>query len=307
MVATDSWEAQEILQSFQMMAPLMRHLRPTLDENDAKRPRGQHRGHAPDQVVAPPAMNAVLSQLTKLCLQLDSDIQHLKTQDSFVIFMATSSEAILPSMMKEAGKWKIDREAQKTHGSLRQTLTSYLFQELLNRVTQLSKCKPTDPAWKLAVERNLLDSNGCWLYSKWNPSTQSLVVDNRTPIKMDQMINWLTELVEACTDQHWVIRFHSLRSDDVPIVPWRLQVSLRHHEAFRLLQMTCNCQVWQTLGTTFRSHHQLQSPAANQLRLLTGKGQGKGKAKSKPKHRPGQTSGQDVGKPLSETNQGARS
>lgn len=198
-VPTDTPEAQELLQSFQTMAPLMRTLRPPMDESGAKRHRGTGDGNT-NQVQHWLTMVKTVNQSTKLCLQLDSDMQALKGQDSFVIYMATNAEALLPAMTQKAAQWKQEREQRTTQMSLRQAMSQFMFQELLNRAQQLAQAKASDANYKMAVERQILDSNGCWLYHRWDQTSQRLVADNKTPAKTQTMMGWLQELVEASTD-----------------------------------------------------------------------------------------------------------
>eukprot|EP00438_Fugacium_kawagutii_P022872 Skav226468 [mRNA] locus=scaffold1781:166697:172057:+ [translate_table: standard] len=249
-------------------------------ESESKRPRGQAQNHK-EEGHAAQGLQKVLLQMSKLCLQLDRDMQLLKAQDSFVLFMATTQEAILPQLVMRATKWREERVNKQTTMSLRQALSTLMFQELLNRTQALANAKPGERPLQLAQERQLLDSNGCWLYHRWNASSQTLVPDSRPAVKMATMVNWLTELVEMATDSHLITQFHALQSSDQPIVPWRMQISMRHTQAFQLLLQMCHCQVWQTIGVTLRLHHQLASPAANQLKMTLGKGGGKNKGKTK--------------------------
>ena len=90
-----------------------------------------------------------------------------------------------------------------------------------------------------------------------------------------------------------VQRFHALtQNEEAQIVPWKLQLNVRHDAPWDLLQELTYSAIWVLLGTNLKGHNQQMSGLAvhlqNLLRPSQDKGKGKGKGKkNQPDSLPG--------------------
>lgn len=133
-------------------------------------------------------------------------------------------------MLTATSQWRQELADKKTQSTLRFMLGKTLFMELQERVHQLSQSSPSAQAFKIAQDRQLITSDGSWPFHRWDNAKKCLTQDPRTPLSMKEVKGLLDELVEAATNETWIMRFHAMKGGDLTqnqVVPWRLQVSMR--------------------------------------------------------------------------------
>ena len=150
------------------------------------------------------------------------------------------------------------------------------------RLSKIMTCSPRDPLIQALHTTGTLTQDHCWPFLQWDASKGTLVKNEKKPIGMDKMMEHITELVEMATDVTLVQRFGSLNpKTESSVVPWRLQVNLRHDRPWELLVHLTHNSIWSLLGVTFKVHTQGQSKLAKSLQdtLFQNKPKGKGEGK----------------------------
>ena len=165
---------------------------------------------------------------------------------------------------------------------LRQHLYQSLLRDLMNRLSKIMKCQKGDPLIQALHTTGTLTQDYCWPYLKWDAKQNKLVQSEQKPISMDKMMEHVTEMVEAATDVTLVQRFGSLNpKNTAPVIPWRLQVSLRHDRHWELLLQMCHSSIWSLLGVSFKAHTPNQSQLAKTIQAQISPSSSKGKGKGK--------------------------
>ncbi|CAL1139387.1 unnamed protein product [Cladocopium goreaui] len=279
-------EDSEMLETFKMMGPLFkqeRYERPE-DGRESKKIRkdGRKQEESKD--------TQLLMAMGQLLLKVDAEQQALKRQDSWICFMQTEPQALLPSLIQKAAEWKqttkVKQEPTMDHSPLplRCLLTQHLAETLLHRVTKLAQCSPEDPLMKVALEQGLLTQEGHFPYQRWNAQAQCLKTTNHQPITIQRMIKYSEQMVEILKDPCATVKFHSLRPlSTEAIVPWMWQISMRSDDLQVLLTTLQGSTVWSLLGLSLKPHALHLSKQGQHLQTLMGKGQGKSQGKSKTK------------------------
>jgi hypothetical protein len=110
---------------------------------------------------------------------VDAEQQALKRQDSWICFMQTEPQALLPFLMQKAAEWKqkqnqkpqTDQHQDPNYMPLRCYLTQHLRKTFLARLHKLAQCNETDPLRVVALQHGLLTPENAFPFQKWNPQT----------------------------------------------------------------------------------------------------------------------------------------
>ena len=165
---------------------------------------------------------------------------------------------------------------------LRVTLMHHLAMTLQQRLQKLYACQPTDALFQKAMEHHLLNAKGEFFFQRWDPTSRQLTQTDQAPIPMDRMRRYMDQLVETTQEAGNILKFHSLKaSGEQAVTPWLLQISLRCDDLQVLLETLSGNKVWNLLGAALKPHTLSQSPQAEQLKVMLGKGKSAGKGKHK--------------------------
>ena len=232
------------------------------------------------------SMQAMMKLMATMILRQDQDMQSLKRNDSFILYFSKEPSGTLSQLLKVAAQWKgqMDQPNAKPQLPLRSQLMISLLNDLLTRVTAVSKSKPEDQLFQATVNTKLMLEDYTWPYLQWCPKDQKYKLANKKAVAMQPMMDMCSELIEFFQNPQLTMKFHALQDKpDSRIVPWRLQLNGRMDAPFDLLSHLCYCGVWGLLGTQLKPHLQQQSPLATALQGMMGKGKGKGKQNVTPK------------------------
>eukprot|EP00435_Cladocopium_sp_Y103_P046324 s1590_g13.t1 len=280
--------AMQIWEAFQEVTPFLdKGLKLEPDPRQPKRPRGRGKepqppqggqGHDDQKVLA------MMKLMASLLIRHDQDWQSLKRNDSFVLFFSKEPSGTLTLMMQAAAQW---RQQQELKGSstlklpLRQHLMVTLLNDLLTRVTAVSKATKTDKLYQVTVKNQIILEDYSWPFLQWCPQSKMNKIGPKKAIGMQQMLNLCQELLEHFRNPEVIVKFHSLRdTQDNPIVPWRLQMNMRLDDPYNLMCHLCYNSMWTLIGTQLKPHLQHQSPMATALQNMLGKGKGRGKGQN---------------------------
>ena len=155
-------------------------------------------------------------------------------------------------------------------------------QSLQQRLHKLSQCQPQDQIFLTAVKHRMLNQDGSFPFHRRNPTDQQLMETDQTPIPMDRMIRYIGQFNDLVKDSSIILKFHALKAPESALmVPWMLQVAVRHDEIHVLLQTLVGSKVWGLIGMSLKPHTLQQSGPAVRLQDLMGKGPKKGRGKGK--------------------------
>ena len=282
-----SAQSQELLTALGGMAPLViqGHIKKEDGREPKKARKDQHKPTLHQQTDA----NQVMQLLAGLVLQLDRDNQALRRQDCFVCFLQNDPQGILPHLVHTAKQWHHQMSQQDhtmkdalTYVPLRAILLQTLAQSLQQRLHKLSQCQPQDQIYQTAVQHRMLNQDGSFPFHRWNQMDQKLMETDQTPIPMDRMIRYIGQLNDLVKDSSIILKFHALKASETALmVPWMLQVAVRHDVIHVLLQTLVGSKVWGLIGMSLKPHTLQQSGLAVRLQDLMGKGPKKGRGKGK--------------------------
>ena len=288
----------QIWTAFQHMAP---YLDKTLKlEQNAAPPKRPRKGEPAQQTHPKTMANNVnlalaMSQLAKLALKLDRDMQLMKKEDTYIFFFGNKGpDSCINLLMQKTETWAQEHQLQRQGQQktpmlpLRLKLMQVVFNTLLTKLDQLATAKEGSDLKTRALQTLVLLPDGTCPYLEWDAQARQLKVSQRKPLTLKHLHQICTDMLEALSDVHLVMRFHSLpMTNNKEVTPWRLQLSMRADQPWQLMQLLCHSAIWLTMGGSLKMHSLQQSPLAHQLQKTLGltqpttKGQGKGKTKSK--------------------------
>ena len=188
-----------------------------------------------------PHLLPLVKALCKLSLQQETAIKVLQQDTAWVLFLQPGETGALKMLFKAAQTWKEAHQQNQVTCPLRMALMVNLVQLLA------ATLKAVEPAaaqatglMKKATENHWIDPhNHTWVYQKWSPSTNALVVnESRTALHQDRMLADLETLTTLLQRPHMVHRFHSRRpltADMSNITTFQLEISNRPHTCLRIL------------------------------------------------------------------------
>jgi len=282
-------EDSEMLETFKLMGPLLKmdcYERPEDDRGHkkAKKANSTKAEHNADA--------SILQAMGQLLLKLDAEQQAWKRQDSWICFMQTEPQAILPSLIQTAATWKQKLQVKQEPMQdlpvtpLRCVLTQHLAEILQQRLQRLAANNDKDPLKGAALEHGMLTPEGGFPFQRWSAPQQALRSTTQTPIPIQRMVRYADQLREILKDPQVTVKFHSLRPLSAEkVVPWMWQISMRADDLQVLLSTLQGSTVWGLLGMSVKPHTLHQSKQGMHLQSLMGKGAGKhhGKHQGKSK------------------------
>jgi len=281
-------EDSEMLETFKQMSPLLKMDR--YDRPEGDRSQKKHKADMRQPAEFKGDDTRLLQAMGQLLLKVDAEQQALKRQDSWICFMQTESQAILPALVLKAAEWKqkltVKQELPDQPAlPLRCFLTQHLAETLHHRLTKLAQCSNEDPLKKVALEQGLLTPEGHFPFQRWSAHAQSLKPTRQTPISLQRMVKYSEQLIDILKDASVTVKFHSMRPMSTEaVVPWMWQISMRADDLQVLLTTLQGCTVWALLGMSMKPHALYQSKQGQQLQALLGKGSGKTQGKGRGKH-----------------------
>ena len=211
------------------------------------------------------------SELRSLCLQMgrlllrQEDVLNSMSEDhTWVVFVDRKSHGILPHILAKTKQWHQQRKTQTTTQTLRSSLCQVIFEQMHVRLTELLAAKKGDPAIQKAIQAHLLTENMQLPDLMWDANSKSLQPQEgaRTPVEVLQML-------ELCSREGTIQKLHALQNTNSQtnhVLPWRLQVSLRHGlTLMKLLDDLRNNSIWQYLLCRIRPWSQQRSSLAQSI------------------------------------------
>jgi hypothetical protein len=230
--------------------------------------------------------------MAQLLIRHDQELQSLRKMDQFILFLNPDPTGALHILLQETVQWKqqMDTASKFQMRPLRQHLLLALLEVMRTRAGKIVESKETDELYQTSLAKGLILQDKSFPFHRWDPQSQTLVMDKKQPVSAKKMEQHLNELLEMMVDKDLIIRFHALKAPDAQkerTVPWRLQVNLRSDRAYELLMQLAHNAIWMVVGATMKQHTLAQSPMATMLQNMTGqnKGKGQGKGKGKPKQK----------------------
>jgi len=103
-----------------------------------------------------PKITQVMAQLL---LRHERDMMALQSQNSFVMFMATTKEGMMAPLIQESAAWKKAQQSSQVTMPLRQHLFQFLLKTLIQRVAKLKTCTPEDQLWQSGRDADTLGTD----------------------------------------------------------------------------------------------------------------------------------------------------
>ena len=264
--------------------------------NQAPKKEGHNQSDAAQALPSKINLALAMTQLAKLALQLDREMQLMKKEDTFLFFFGNKgNDSCLHLLMQTTETWAKEHQAQKqanqvtTMIPLRLKLMQVLFTTLLKKLDQLGAAEPGSELLLMAQKNLVLLPDKTCPYLEWDHQNKRLRASQKRPLTLKHVHQLCNDMLEALSDINLVAKFHSLPiSNNTETTTWKLQLSMRQDQPWQLMQMLSHSAIWLLMGGSLKPHSLVQSPVAHQLQHTLGmsnqgKGRGKGKTKTKSK------------------------
>ncbi|CAE7762323.1 Pol [Symbiodinium sp. CCMP2592] len=191
-----------------------------------------------------PDMHQVLKNFATILLRHEASIQSLAVDREFMLFVTGGQGSPLPQMIVTSEDWhsKVGSEegAQKP---LKCIMVQTLMDTIIDRVVKVK----TDLARQQVLQGlGILDSELNWAYLQWSPKEQKQIVSQTDGLSMTDAEKHLREAQQLLQLEGMLRRFTAFKAlkfvqtpekDPALVVPWRLELSLRHPQSFRLMEV----------------------------------------------------------------------
>ena len=149
----------------------------------------------------------MMQLLATITLRHEDSINAIVSDLSYQIFMTTEAPSILPSMHAVSAGWNAWAQDKKAEQPLRNKLTSFVFDTLLERVKQLQ----TEEGAKVAVSEGVAIFKGDSLhmpYLKYNQNTKKNEVDDgKEAVPLQDILDRISAVKEATSQRDTIARF----------------------------------------------------------------------------------------------------
>lgn len=278
-------EDSEMYEAFGQMSSLWEMFQKSPEDESAHK-RHRKGAQPPKRPGADQAIR-LMQAMGSLLLKLDAEQQLMKRQDSWICFMQTDAQAVLPLMMEQAQTWKkqqLDKPTAETvmpnSVPLRCHLLLHLTKTLQDRMHRLMNSAADSQMMLTAKKHGLLSAEGTFPFQRWNAQLRKLQITTQPPISPSRMAKYLEQLQELVQDPSAVVKFQSLKpAETAGVVPWLLQISLRQDDLQQLMTILQGNTIWNMIGMQVKPHSLHHSRQALVLQDLMGKGRGKSSTK----------------------------
>ncbi|CAE7676196.1 Pol [Symbiodinium necroappetens] len=215
--------------------------------------------------------------LRMLAIQMqrhEDQLRSLALSTEMMLFMQAGQGTYMPQMLELSSKWHQQMENKTATAPLRLQMATAFWQELGNRALKVQE-QLTGEFGQALIAKQVLTSEGAWTYLAWDHASKSLKRTTATPIAMTEMLQTLKTIGELVQLPHMVARFQALKplrtvdmKSQTVIVPWRMEISLRHEQALRLwtlLQTLNHNGVMQIMLTQMRPASLRRSKLTEQI------------------------------------------
>ena len=141
------------------------------------RPFGPHQGSWKDAQGLD--VEAAIYAMAKLCLKQETELSELRQEKCFLLHLSAAPHGILKPLIQASLKWNDLRDQMKVDCSLKSELFCLLLKETAARLEKFEQTSESQAAAEKA--QWLSNSPMLWLYQKWDPERQALVLDPSRP------------------------------------------------------------------------------------------------------------------------------
>ena len=247
------------------------------DKRTHKPPKGQGRSGQPSRQDGPD-IQKLTEATAKLALRL-ADANQLVMQDcGFTWFVSREEGSILPVMFGVSAEWRRIKETtpDKISRPLFSIMMECILKELVARVQQADQDENLRKAAKTALWVN---SDGAWLYKRWDPQAKALVDMEAPPLTTTVLLQTLEELLQDVRTQEGLRKFHASRPLTQELanqvmdqeVCFSIQVALRGdvgQRMFQNLNKLCDNMVLKLLKSRMRPERNQRSGMAKLVEEL---------------------------------------
>ena len=209
--------------------------------------------------------NDEMNLLCQMVLRRDRDLNSLHHQNTYILFLSTGPDSLVPQLLQASAQWKQQKESNQVNQSLKQCL----MLTLLQRANKVKESKMEDALWTSSLQSKLILQDASWPFLKWDHSKKVLDLDGKTPASWFKLWSNSTR----CWREPSIVRFHALqnKTKQAPVIPWRLELDMKDLRLHTLLTSLVHNSVWQLIQVRLKPHHQKQSKPADELMKLTKK------------------------------------
>ncbi|CAE6970262.1 pol [Symbiodinium sp. CCMP2456] len=176
-------------------------------------------------------VEAAVYALAKLCLRQETELSEIRQEKCFLLHVSAAPHGILKPLIQASMKWNELRDQMKVECSLKTELFRLMLKETAARMEKFERNQDSQRA---AEKVNWISGMPLlWLYQKWDPEQQQLVLDqSRSGIPHQEVKDMLENLSAALKmDPESLNQFAAKRRLTPTMtgssVPFRVSIGLR--------------------------------------------------------------------------------
>ena len=215
----------------------------------------------------------MMQLLATITLRHEDSINAIVSDLSYQIFMTTEAPSILQSLHAVSAGWNAWAQDKKAEQPLRNKMTSFIFDTLLERVKQLQ----TEEGAKVAVSEGVAFYKGDSIhmpYLKYNQKTKKNEVDDgKEAVPLQDILDRISAVKEVTSQRDTITRFIPSRrlAAEMKGGPVRFLIQLPAGGAGKIdalhnhLRQLTGHSAFVLIGATMSPGNQQRSPLAKQL------------------------------------------
>jgi len=221
-------------------------------------------------------VEAAVYALAKLCLRQETELSEIRQEKCFLLHVSAAPHGILKPLIQASLKWNELRDQMKVECSLKTELFRLMLKETAAR---MEKFEQSQESQRAAEKVNWISGTPLlWLYQKWDPEQQQLVLDqSRSGMPHQEVKAMLENLSVALKENPDSLNQFAAKRRLTPAmtgasVPFRVSIGLRGpqcqilHEAFIKLS---GLAVLNLIGANMHKERQRHGREADEVRNLT--------------------------------------
>ncbi|CAE7590378.1 Pol [Symbiodinium sp. CCMP2456] len=221
-----------------------------------------------------------MQQVQRLLLRHEDDLNIIKADHSFMIFMRVKGAcSIVQSVFSAQEEWRTikSKDPSSLKRPMRVALLCCIFKELGERLTGLKSPEQSEALDSLKTLKWLVPTDNVedpsWAYLEWNATAQRLEPDgNRAGLGYVKTIAVIQAVLQLVSYERVVTSFHPTRDLVANMtgesVPFKMMLNSRSQEASVLhgyLKELSGCAALQLIGATLRPERPQRSGAAQAI------------------------------------------
>ena len=237
---------------------------PTWEPHNKRRRHQDGRDSNPDS-----DLRSLCQQMGRLLLRQEDVLNSLCQDHSYICFMSRMTHGVLPQILEKTKQWHQAHKQNEATLTLRASLCHVLFEQMRQRLNDVLSAKKGEAVWKGAIQSHLITEDMMIPDLQWDHKQKKLIPKLNSGRPYTEILQMLDQLQQLCIKEGVIQKLHALQntnSQTSHVLPWRLQVSLRHGlSMLQILDQLQSSAIWQYIQCRMRPWSQQRSTLAQSI------------------------------------------